>query len=70
MTKKHFSKSRTLRFNAVVMTLASALLTAVVQNDELIKATVSPAVYLGVVIGIALVNAWLRMNTDQGVSLK
>jgi len=67
---KHFSKSRTLRFNGIIFTLATLLLPVIVENQELIRTTVSPTAYLLLLMGVTLINAWLRTQTSTGISSK
>ncbi|MDD5276767.1 MAG: hypothetical protein PHR16_11895 [Methylovulum sp.] len=67
---KHFSKSRTLRFNAVVMALSAAALPVIVANEDLIKATVDPLVYVALMVVMAMANAWLRLITTTEITTK
>jgi len=65
---KHFSKSRTLRFNALVMALSAAALPVIVANEALIKATVHPFVYVALMVVVAMANAWLRWLTTTEIT--
>jgi|GEM_PF-1518994 len=64
---KRFTKSRTIRFNALVFTLATTLLPVIIDNQELIRANVSPTVYLLILMAVAVINAWLRTLTSTSI---
>lgn len=67
---KHYTKSRTIRFNALVIVAATAILPIVEQNQEVLKAHLSPLGGFLVLIGVALVNVWLRTVTRAGIARK
>jgi len=67
---KHFTKSRTMKFNAVASAIAITALPVLEANKEVIQATVPPYVYLLILIGMAAVNAWLRTKTDKGITFE
>jgi len=67
---KHYTKSRTIKFNALVIVAATAVLPIVEQNQDLLKAQLSPLGFLLVLIGVSLVNVWLRTVTRAGITRK
>lgn len=62
-----YCRSRTLRFNGLVIMLATIALPVVMDNQAALKEAVSPLAYLGILIGVGLVNAWLRTQTTTGL---
>lgn len=67
---KHFSKSRTIRFNAMVIIAATTILPIIEQNQEVLKAQLSPLGGFLLLILVALVNVWLRTVTSAGITRK
>ena len=66
-------RSKMIWFNGAVGTIASLLLTAVVvaqENIELLMGEVSNTVYLGIIVGLTVVNQVLRMVTSQPITLR